>query len=49
VLKFEVGEEVMLRTPGLDGKWEDPYLIDQVLTPVTYLIDLGRRKNRSPM
>jgi len=50
VRKLLVGDQVFLRTPGLDGKlvdaWEGPYPLVQVLTPVTYLLNTGCRKKR---
>ena len=50
VRKLAVGDQVLVRTPGLDGKlvdaWEGPYFIVQILKPVTYLLDTGRKKKR---
>ena len=48
--KFELGEKVMLRTPGLDAKlqdaWEGPYEVAKILGPLTYELDIGKRKKR---
>ena len=50
VRKLAVSDQVLMRTPELDGKlvdaWEGPYPIVQILTPVTYLLDTGRKKKR---
>ena len=48
--KFKVGDSVLLRIPGIDGKlvaaWEGPYEIGKVVGPVTYELDLGSRRTR---
>ena len=48
--KFELGNKVMLRIPGLDAKLEDalegPYEITAVLGSLMYELDIGRKKKR---
>ena len=50
VRKLALGDQVLMRTPGLDGKLVDacegPYPIVQILTPVMYLLDTNRKKKR---
>jgi len=49
-MKLKVVTEDLLRTPGRDLKlidaWERPYIVYQVLTTVSYLLDTGRRKKK---
>jgi len=48
VRRFEIGDEVLTRKPGLCGKledsWEGPYHIYAVNSPVSYGVDRGDRK-----
>ena len=51
--KFELGNKVMLRNPGLDAKledaWEGPYEITAVIGSLTYELDIGHKKKRMLM
>jgi len=44
---FSVGEEILMRKPGLCGKletsWEGPYVILRENSPLTYAVDIGDR------
>ena len=48
--RFKVGDKVLLRTPGVDGKLVDackgPYEVSQVLGEVTYQLNLGGKRRR---
>jgi len=46
--EFEVGEEVLIRKPGLNLKlsesWEGPFIVSKKNSPFSYAVDSGERK-----
>ena len=46
--EFEVGDEVLVRKPGLNLKlsesWEGPFVVSHKYSPLSYTVDMGDRK-----